>query len=75
MKAYVLSKPDQFGNYFLNPDHKEGPILFRSGLEKTKGKYCILLSAEKGFLFEKDNLCYFDSAKDALDYLNQKIGD
>lgn len=75
MKKYVLPEPDVFGNYFLNPDHKDGPILFHSGLEKLKGKYSILMNRNDGFLFDKSEIKYFDNAKEALDYLNQKIGD
>lgn len=65
-----LPKPDDYGNYWLNLDHKLGPAIFPSKRLTSDGiasdGYVLFLGTKTGFLFDGTKLKKFPTAEEAL---------
>lgn len=68
-----LPKPDEYGNYWLNSDHKLGPAIFPSKRRTYEGEvrrldsYFVLVGTERGFLFKGNTLEQFKTPQEALE--------
>lgn len=56
-----LPKPDNYGNYWINLDHKEGPAIFPSKKLKNgeiipNGDFFVLKNVEEGFIRQKNGM-------------------
>jgi hypothetical protein len=67
----TLPERDEYGNYWYNPDHKKGPAIFPEKIVKrdevkATGRFFVLVSVTKGFLFDGVKLAKFDSFDEAV---------
>ncbi len=84
MMPYRLTRPDEFGSYWLGKrtmkeDEPAGPAIFPSkrlhhgGEVMRQGYFIVFLGSKQGFLFEGEVLKQFKSVEDALAEVNNLV--
>ena len=69
---HALPRSDEFWNYWLGKDHREGPVIHHSRIDN---KWFVYLGRLDGFLVgSRGMLMRFDDPDEALKFLNKRKG-